>query len=210
MSADARITLAQGYSSVNAHDKAVEQYRLIPMPAANPYDDPTYKKVAFYLGKELRLAKRFDESKKHFDLIIAKGYKGIDPKFELIFILEDQNQFATAYYRWQSVQGPYAKAYKEPPSNPQEVKINALYFEIEYYKLRIYLRSLQVAKDAKAKQDGLTKLVEMLKKHEAVTIDGENLQRFTDLVEGDATLKQMYLAGGGKRFVAGAAPGGMK
>jgi TolA-binding protein len=154
---DLLLFLAQSYSSLGKHQRAIELTDLIPEPAADPQKKEADQKLVqvyragrLLRARELRLDRSFDAADKELADILARpwGAANLEVKRERIFVLEDQEKYGGkqgAIPAWNSLM-------LQMKPRLQDNKVKEQYFDCYYhFTYCIFKNALNLPEPARTK-----------------------------------------------------------
>lgn len=210
------VFLANGYSSIDGHEKGVELLERIAAPmgeeAQNEVAVRAFHSVQFQLASMARKAKQYDKSKKLLDEAIGDnkkpgwGYGVIPVRKERCLLLEDQNKFQDALKEWTAVINPRRARLKPLPKaeagNPlrqQMLKERDIFFDLFLDYQRCLARGNSTKKE-EVRKKAFEKIAAQLADLEAKNEDLSNDRKaqLLGILEEYPLLKDMYKTAGGK------------
>ena len=136
---------------------------------------------------------------------IGRNWAGrmMDVKKEAVLLLEDQGRWKEATAGWSALM-KQVKAVASPKTD-QERRNRAAYYDLYFNSQRCLVKAFNLlTKDAGQRKEKFKTIA-----RNVVAFEGNNgvaespvRKEFTDLIEGDALLKEAYKEAGGKLFLA--------
>jgi hypothetical protein len=189
--------LAQGYSSLDKHDKAAALLAAVPEPK-----DGDEKKTAYYqairilLLRELRLGRDLKKAREVADEILGTpdkprwGRSNLDALKENNFLLEEEAKYTEALYAWDGM-------LKTLRPRIDQSGVKDQYLECYFYLTQTYFRYAVTAypNDAAKRQKAIDKAAKFIVDLEKAHPDfGGDISRarFVDLLQKETLLKEAY------------------
>ncbi|MBY0527751.1 MAG: hypothetical protein K2R98_30415 [Gemmataceae bacterium] len=196
--------VANAYSSLGVpelHVKAAELVGKIPEPKAEPpkkvepQQEKMYHAARLMYAKELRLGKKYPESRKVIGEILTKDWgKGFEVRREEAFCWMDEEKYGAAAKSWNDIIQTFGA---KPDFSNARIKEN--YFESRYqyiYCLYMYAKNLTDPKLLPKKPDYIKRaatLIVQLENAPPGDMGGEAFKkRYTDLLNKEDGLKKEY------------------
>jgi hypothetical protein len=198
--------LAHSYASLDRpeeHAKAASLWSKIqePKPAppkkVDPKDESVYRFARLMTAKELRLGKKFSESRKILEEILTKDWgKGFDVRRELAQTWMDEDKYGAAATKWNEAISAFGA---KPDFSNAKVKEN--YFEAQYqyiYCLYMYAKNID-PKDPKVgskKPEYILRAAKLILRLETTPpgdMGGEQFKkRYDELLKKEDLLRKAY------------------
>jgi len=198
--------LAHSYASLDRPEEHVKSANLWsklqePKPAppkkVDPKDESVYRFARLMTAKELRLGKKFPESRKILEEILTKDWgKGFDVRKELAQTWMDEEKYGAAATKWNDAISAFGA---KPDFSIAKVKEN--YFEAQFqyiYCLYMYAKNID-PKDPKVgskKPEYILRAAKLILRLESTPpgdMGGEQFKkRYDDLLKKEDVLRKAY------------------
>ncbi len=194
--------LAQSYSSLDNHNRAVELLNKFPEPKpaegkteADPKQIQLYRAARLLLVRELRLNQEFDKAKILLqDLRAAPwGKNRLELEIERILLLEDQEQYVLPGGK-QGAIPEWDKLMRALQPKLQDNKIKEQYFDCYYHYIYCYYKNALKKKDAAKQLKDIRVAANCIIKLEAKNDSAADAAKkhFEELLEKEPPLKEQY------------------
>jgi tetratricopeptide (TPR) repeat protein len=194
------LTLAQCYSNMDLHPKAVELLSKLPEPkeaAGMNIDEETrlLRGARLMYIKELRLNKELDKAKSTLDAIMGTkekpgwGARNVDALKEGIYLLADQEKYFESHNRASAL----AKQMLPKVDKDNAIKGHYIdcYYQMVYCLVKIAHNQKDLEKKDKTFADAAKLIDQLYQKFPAIESDTTS-KRFQDLLKNEPGLKMQY------------------
>ncbi len=192
--------LAQSYSQLERHGRALELLERIaePAAAATPQEVQLYRAARLLSVRELRLERKFDKAKEVLQSILGTpqrpgwGQQSLEAQKERILLLQDQEFYsgrAGAIFGWNELMAQLR------PKIGQDNKYKEQYFECYYHLTYCVFKNALKMSDAKKQREALHLAANFIVQLEISQPDrGGELSRklFEELLQQEPLLKAKY------------------
>jgi len=209
------VFLAQGYSSIDEHAKAIPLLERVKAPqgfAAEPTKKEdlfaAYRNVQLLMAQTYRKAGKFDKAKALLDAMIGTAMKkgwafsSVEVRKETFYLLEDQKNFRDAVLGWTNYAKAWQKQVKAKPANQQEARVKEIYFDLYVETQRCLALANAGLKDPMVKATYYEKiakaLIEMESRNPELLDNPEIRGSVIKILDEYPLLKEKYKAANGK------------
>jgi len=200
-----RLFLAQGYSSLEKHEKAAEL--LAPLPEPKPDDAAAvrdYRTARLLLAREYRLDGTYAEAQAVLAPILARGGWGANDlgvRREAVLLMEDAKKYPVAIRMCEEVLKGLRPQLAATAGGGGNAFAKERYYEFLYLQTRCGVKEARAGKDPAVR---LKRLAYQIAELEKSTPDfgGEGMkERYRELVESEPQLKALYAEQGGRALL---------